>query len=221
MQSYSPEELQRRISCLQLEERNEALSIIEDFRCSVDPLYWAQTYTATENPHYIEQGLPFRGPFPRKSYFPPLFAEFSNSSRLLVPKSREMLTSWCAMVWATNRAQWHQAEVVIQCQGEDKVKKLIAYAECLHRNQSPWLLQLHPLAGQNSTELSWKSGGKIIGVPKGVHQIRSYHPTIYIMDEAAFLEEAEACYNTAHPVSKQIIAVSSAAPGWFGNECSR
>lgn len=194
---------------------------IWDESCKRDPLYWAQNFTATENPHWIEQGLEFRGPFPKKTYFPPVFAEFSQYTRLLIPKSREMLTSWCAMIWATNRAQWHQAEVVVQCQGEDKAMKLIGYAECLHRNQSPWLLDRHPLSRQNSTELVWKSGGKIVGIPKGVHQIRSFHPTIYIMDEVAFLEEAEACYNTAHPVSKQIIGVSSAGPGWFGNECSR
>ena len=201
--------------------RIPTLADIRDEKCKRDPLYWAQTYTATENPHYIEQGLPFRGPFPKKSYFPPLFAEFARSSRLLVPKSREMLTSWCAMVWATNRAQWHQALVVVQCQSEEKVTQLIGYAECLHRNQQGWLQQRHPLKTQNLTELHWTAGGRVVGIPKGVHQVRSWHPTIYIMDEAAFLEEAEACYNTAHPVSKQIIAVSSAAPGWFGNECSR
>jgi len=54
-----------------------------------------------------------------------------------------------------------------------------------------------------------------------VNKIRLYHPTRYIMDEAAFLPEAEQCYNAAHPVSQQIIGISSAGPGWFGDECSR
>jgi hypothetical protein len=29
------------------------------------PLYWATTHTATENPHWKEQGLPFIAPFPK------------------------------------------------------------------------------------------------------------------------------------------------------------
>ena len=37
------------------------------------------------------------------------------------------------------------------------------------------------------------------------------------MDEAAFLPEAQQCYDTVQPVAKQIIAVSSAEPGWFGD----
>jgi hypothetical protein len=39
------------------------------------------------------------------------------------------------------------------------------------------------------------------------------------MDDAAHLAEAEQCFNIASPVAKHIIAVSSAAPGWFNSEC--
>jgi hypothetical protein len=47
-----------------------------------------------------------------------------------------------------------------------------------------------------------------------------YHPTKYVMDEAAFLPAAEACFNAVHPVAMQIIAISTAALGWFGDQCS-
>jgi hypothetical protein len=40
-----------------------------------------------------------------------------------------------------------------------------------------------------------------------------------MMGEAAFLPEAQQCYDTVQPVAKQIIAVSSAGPGWFGDQC--
>jgi hypothetical protein len=69
--------------------------------------------------------------------------------------------------------------------------------------------------------MEWADGGRIFGIPKGEHKVRMWHPTIYVMDEAAFLPEAEQCYNAAHPVAKQIIAISSAGPGWFGDECSQ
>lgn len=190
--------------------------------CRRDPLYWAQTWTQTENPKYLEQGLPFRAPFPRKSYFLPLFEAFRTEKRLFVPKTREMMTSWCVMVWAAHQAQWFRSEVIVQTDSEEKAKELVGYASCLYRNQPEWLQSLHPLEQRaSSLACEWQDGGRVFGIPKGEHKIRLYHPTIYVMDEAAFLPEAQQCYDTAHPVAGQIIAISSAGPGWFGTECSR
>ena len=125
------------------------------------------------------------------------------------------------MAYATHRAQWFKAEVVVQTDSEDKAKQLVGYSECLYRNQDTWLKERHPLTSEaSSLNIAWKDGGRVFGIPKGEHKIRMYHPTIYIMDEAAFLPEAEQCFNAAHPVAKQIIAISSAGPGWFGDQCS-
>lgn len=193
-----------------------------DAKCASDPLWWSQNHTFTENPKYKEQGLEFKARFPRKSYFVPLFQAFLRHKRLFCPKTREMMTSWCAMVYATNRAQWHKAEVIVQTDSEDKASELVGYAKCLYRNQEEWLRTRHPLERDpSSLEIKWASGGRTFGIPKGEHKIRLYHPTIYIMDEAAFLPEAQQCFDTAQPVAGQIIAISSAGPGWFGNECSR
>jgi len=105
---------------------------------------------------------------------------------------------------------------------DDKAQELIAYADCLYRNQNDKMKAMHPLAGQTLNEIRWANGGRILGVPQGQHQIRTYHPTIYIMDEAAFLPEAEQCYSATLASSPfcQIIAISSAGPGWFGDQCS-
>lgn len=222
LQSYSREQLSLIAARLAPEERSEAEEIIADWRCGEDPLLWAQNFTFTENPKWKEQGLEFRARFPEKPYFRPLFNAFQQHKRLFTPKTREMLTSWCAMVWAAHQAQWEKAEVIVQTDSEDKAKELVGYAECLYRNQEPWLKERHPLAGEASQlGLDWKDGGRIFGIPKGEHKIRLYHPTIYIMDEAAFLPEAQQCYDAAHPVAGQIIAISSAGPGWFGDMCSR
>jgi len=132
-----------------------------------------------------------------------------------------MLTSWCVVLYATHQAQWHQAQVIIQTEKEDKAFELIGYAECLHRNQADFLKKRHPLKSQTSGHLQWESGGEIFGIPKGVHQIRMFHPTICIFDEAAFLPEFQQCYDTALPVAGQIIAISSAGPGFFGDQCSQ
>jgi len=170
----------------------------------------------------IQAAEPYRAPFPKKSYFAPLFGAFRSESRLFIPKTREMLTSWCVMGDSAHRSQWMRWEVIVQTGSEDKAHELIDYAGQLYKNQPDWLRQLHPLDGPPSkSEVRWASGGRILAIPSGVNKIRLYHPTRYVMDEAAFLPEAEQCYNAANPVAQQIIAISSAGPGWFGDQCTR
>lgn len=217
LSKLTPEELQQLFTREELAEIDYTL---KDAKCSGDPLYWAQNLTATENPKWKEQGLPFKSPFPKKSYFIPLFEALNKAGHLMIPKTREMLTSWCLMIYATNRAQWHKAEVVVQTSKEDKAGRLVEYAAILYRNQPDWLRQRHPLRRDATLAMEWESGGKIFGIPSGEDQIRMYHPTIVIFDEAAFLPGAESCWNAAQPVAAQMIAISSAGPGWFADQCT-
>jgi len=191
-----------------------------DQRCQADPLYWGQNWTRTENPKWKEEGREWIANFPRKDYFTPLFQAFKTQQRLFVPKTREMMTSWSAMLWGTHQAQWEKAEVIVQADKEEKAFALIGYADCLYRNQPEFLKERHP-AVSGLTELKYASGGRIFGIAHGEHKIRMYHPTVYIMDEAAFLPEAQQCYDAAEPVAGQIIAISSAGPGWFGEQVAR
>ena len=198
-----------------------ALEDIREEKCRRDPLYWLQNWTATENPKYAEQGRDFRAPFPQFSYFIPLFASFRRHTRLFIPKSREMLTSWCVVGDSTHQAQWNKWFTIFQTESEDKAGELIEYGRQLYDNQPQFLRERHPLKGRSAFELNWESGGRLMAIPKGVNKIRMFHPTRYVMDAAAFLPEAQHCYDAAHPVCHQIIAISSAGPGWFGDQCSR
>lgn len=198
------------------------------------PLLWITSgLTCTENPKAAQQGLPYKSPFPKKSFFVELFKAFlghapyeypdKEKPRLFIPKSREMMTSWAVMAYATWRAQWHNWECLVQTESLEKDKELIDYCSQLWRNQQDWLKDRHPLASgkkePNTFSLDYAAGGRVIAIPSGAHKIRLYHPTLYVLDEAAFLPEAQACFDTAHPVAAQIIGISSAGPGWFGDEC--
>lgn len=199
-------------------EANEQI----DQRCEQDPLFWVQNCTLTENPKYLEQGVPFKAPFPRKSYFKVLFREFLTSKRILIPKTRDMITSWSGMVWATHQAQWKASFWIVQSMKDAKAQELVEYADILYRNQPEWMKAKYPLLSMSKTEMRWKNGGRILGVPAGEHQIRTYHPSGYIMDECAFLPEAEACWNTVNAAgTPQMIGISSAGPGWMAGECTR
>ena len=102
-------------------------------------------------------------------------------------------------------------------------KGIPGYARVLWEQQDECLKILRPLTKpideMPGNLLTWQNGSSIRGVPAGADQIRQYHPARYIMDEAAFLPEAAASYDTAEAVATQIIVVSSAGPGWFSEVC--
>ncbi len=94
------------------------------------------------------------------------------------------------------------------------------YARILLRNSRPWLQEKWGgFRADSNGHITLGNGSELLAVPSGEDQIRFYHPSLYVMDEAAKLPEAESCYNTADPVAGQIVAVSTAAPSWFGIEC--
>jgi hypothetical protein len=121
--------------------------------------------------------------------------------------------------------------VIIQSERATKSDDLVVgrgipgYARVLWEQQEDILKRMHPLTkdieDMPADLLSWKNGSSIRGVPSGTNQTRQYHPALFVLDEAAFLTEAEASYNTAEPVATQIIVISSAGPSWFGDVCMR
>jgi hypothetical protein len=84
---------------------------------------------------------------------------------------------------------------------EEKAYRLVEYGAILYRNQPDWLRKRHPLKRQAALSHEWEDGGRLSGIPGGEDQIRMFHPTIVIFDEAAFLPGFEACYNAANPVA--------------------
>lgn len=198
-----------------------------DERCSrkiaseqAGPLYWLQNHTRTVDDHALDKGTPPEMPFPKKSYFVPLMACLLKERRILIPKSREMISSWTICGYVTWLAQWHgPLTAVIQTVKEDKAKELIRYCTILATNQDVQLLEKHPLASRTDLKLEWASGSRIFGIPGGEDQIRMYHPHVVVFDEVAAMVDAEQCWNAAEPVSSQMIGVSTARPGWFAEEC--
>jgi hypothetical protein len=199
----------------------EALCRQEKASFECGPLLWLTRYTKTENPQYEEQGVPFLAGFPRKSYFVPLFDAFlARHRQLYIPKSRTMMTSWAAAGYATWAAQWKREETVIQTMNEDKALHLIEYASQLLRYQDPELTRLHPVKKQNVYSIVWEDGGAVDAIAGGADAIRSFHPSLFIQDEAAHIPEGEESLNAVLPSQARIISISTAAPGWFESACS-
>jgi hypothetical protein len=193
-----------------------------------DPLIWMQNYTQTKDSHWREAkaSSPYR-PFPLKPYFRPIVEAFQEERVLFIEKSRDMMISWLCVGLFTHAAMTTEGiEVLFQSQKEDKAFELVEYARILYDRQRPELKRAFPLAKSLKLMaggvLEFKSGSRIIGIPGGGDQIRSYHPWGLLQDEAAFMPEAGESYDNAVPVCQKIVVVSSAGPGWFAdfvNDC--
>jgi hypothetical protein len=180
-------------------------------------------HTRTRDSHWRETGAttPYR-PFPAKAYFAVVIEQICNQPVLFIEKSRDMMISWLSVGFFTHAAMTNQErEVLFQSQKEDKAAELIDYAKTLYEQQDEPLKRRFPLAKplkeQSALKLEFANGSRIIGIPEGADQIRSYHPWGLLMDEAAFQPEAGEAYDAAVPVCQKIIVVSSAGPGWFAD----
>jgi hypothetical protein len=207
-----------------LQERDARIdALCEQAKASFEcgPLLWLTRYTKTENPQYEQQCLPFLAGFPRHSYFVPLFEAFlARRRKLFVCKSRTMMTSWAAAGLATWAAQWKREETVIQTINEDKALHLIEYASQLLRYQEPGLSRLHPIKKQNIFSIVWEDGGAVEAIAGGADAIRSFHPSLFIQDEAAHIAEGEESLNAVIPSMARIISISTARAGWFADMCA-
>lgn len=206
--------------------------VCEDKYWVAGPLYWPWNCTETFDNHWLQKGLD--GPyhtFPRLPYLPWLFSRMVTEPILFIPKSREMMVSWSVMAFAVWLCQmFERTHVLVQSQKLEKAEELVkgreppGYSRTLWERQPQWLKDRHPLATRlddlPADRMAWANGSAIQAVGKGADQVRMYHPTLFIMDEAAHLDEAEASFGAAIPVCKRIIVVSSAGPGWFASICS-
>lgn len=188
-----------------------------------DPLIWLQQHTRTKDNHWREAGKdsPYQ-PFPDKGYFAPILAAFESEPVTFVEKSRDMMLSWACVGYLTLEAMKVPGrEVIFQSQKEDKAAELVEYAKVLWDQQSKELKAAFPLnkplSAQPYLELNFAHDSRIIGIPGGADQIRSYHPWGFLLDEAAFQPEAGESFDNAVSVAQKIIVNSSAGPGWMAD----
>lgn len=193
------------------------------------PLLWLQNYTMSVDDHALAKGTPPRAPFPRKTYFTWLFGALLYAvvhpsdicQSVFIPKSRDMMCSLSICGYLTWLAQWRSDTFsIVQTAKQEKALELIRYCRVFWENQEPWLQERHPLAYSTAAEIGWTNGSRILAVPSGMDQVRLHHPFCYVQDESAFLPDCQQCFDAVVPVARQAICVSTAAPGWFADECS-
>lgn len=185
----------------------------------INSLRWMQHHTRTMDPQSLNQSY---RPFPPRPYFKVLHKVWIKEPVMFVEKSRTMMCSWWSAAEALHWVMTRQpAKAIFWAMDEARSLTLLQYAKCLYGQQDAIFKTifpvLRPLERQSYNQLELKDGGILIALPgKDPDRIRSEHPTIVIVDEAAFMENGGESFDVA--LSSRVpkmMCISSAAPGWF------
>ena len=186
-----------------------------------DPYFWMTQCTKTRDEQHP---VPYK-PFPDKPYIRLVlnYLLHEGSPVRIIKKSRTMMASWTVSAWAAHFCFTRPAtRAVFQSQDERRAVTDIEYCKELWKNSLPVLKEQWPVAKaiekQAAHELEMANGSVMVAISRDPNAIRSAHPSIVVLDEAAFLEQGEESYNTAI-ASKCLflVALSSAHPGWFAD----
>jgi hypothetical protein len=188
----------------------------------INSLYWMWNHTKTCDPQDPSQSYK---PFPAdRPYLKVLHKVWIKAPIMFVEKSRTMLASWWiaaeTLHWVMSR---QPAKGIFWALDEDRAIALLDYAKTLYEQQDAIFKTIfpldRPLDRQAYNRLEFKDGGLLIALPgKDPDKIRSEHPTIVIIDEAAFIQNGGESFDIA--LSSRVpkmACISSAAPGWFYN----
>lgn len=153
-------------------------------------------------------------------------SKISPENEVWIPKTRELMTSWLVTGFITWMCQFYPAiEWLSQSETDLKAQGLIKYAGILYANQGNWQKRLHPLkkGAEEATlhQIEWANGSTFRALASGIRKMASSHPYGYMSDESAHQPNAEATINIVKPAVKQIICVSSVAPGYFWHQVAQ
>jgi hypothetical protein len=211
-------------------------------RAETDCYYWLTELTRTEDEQALKEASryakeqrvslkkalevlgesvnPYK-PFPRKEYLRWVLTVMEKEDILFLEKSRTMMISWLVSGYCAHWGFTRAATVtVFQSEDEDRAVHDIDYVKMLWKNSPDWLKCRWPLKKdldkQSYNEFELANGSRFKAIPGDPDKIRSEHPTLIVLDEAAHITKGEDSYNISMGCSPvKMIALSSAAPGWF------
>ncbi len=171
-------------------------------------MFFASRWVKTRDP---QAENPIRQ-FPSYPFLDDFFQHALRYQLLAVEKSRQMLLTWAAVVFAV----WHclffeHRHWIIQSEKEDKAKALIhPRADIILQNIPPvipgvtWTLK--------TDRVQFSNGSLLQAVPQGPQQVASYNPSGIVLDEMGLQEYAKQTYQTLLPSLRtggQVIGIST------------
>lgn len=156
---------------------------------------------------------------------------------LAIPKTRQIMISWMIAIfctWFARTAPYRR--IMVQSQKEGDAFDLVTRGSKLpdrgrmsfiEHHLPPWLQDRKIVGGvgNNTGELMYENGSLIVAKAQGADQARSHTSSLYVMDEAAFMDLFDDTFAAIKPAvagvtgAGRFMAVSSAFPGGFEEMC--
>lgn len=180
-------------------------------RCRKDPAWFLEKFVYTYDQMDDEDVVKL---FPmHRAYFKILLDTILRDKITIIPKSRQMTTSWflCAlMLWKTLFHE--QSEGYVQCQNEDDVDYFVQNRiQAIYKRLPDWMKP--PSTAFSYTKCRLKDNGSFIsGLPSGEHKSRGRAPSILVSDELAFQESGDGFGNTLPAIGGSGLAVGVSTP---------
>jgi len=152
--------------------------------CALDPWFFITEFCKTIDSH--DPGAPEKM-FPAYRYLEKLTRFWQQESKVAVVKSRQIMISW----WGCALALWcvmHQrgSLVFLVSEKEEKADELVERAWIMYENLPvPWKLDYPGKRKYCSLQIP-RMRSKIMGLPAGSNQVRSYTASFVFLDEFAF-----------------------------------
>ncbi len=191
---------------------------IQTLTAEKDAYYWLTECTKTQDEQ--DSRNPYK-PFPKRRYLKHVIDVLQHEPIVYIYKSRTMLGSWtCSGVAAHYAFNNPATGVVFMSQDHDRALHDRNNVATLWSNSSDslrakWELK-KPLEKMAFDRLDVANGSWFLAIPGDPNKIRSQHPTIILLDEAAFIEKGEESFNTAIATRcPKMWILSSANSGWM------
>ena len=176
-------------------------------------------YVVTKDEHDTQEPTKV---FPDKPYLRKIIDVIHESDRLFIPKSRQIMMSWVAVLYSLWLCLFHPHQsVFLQSKKEEDAAALVfdkkmenARMSFVYSQLPAWLKEMVPV-DTSYAKMRFGNGSIAHGIPEGGHIIRSRTASLVVSDECAFQPEFEEAYTAAVPMAKKIVAWSSASGGTF------
>jgi hypothetical protein len=161
--------------------------------------------------------------FPDLEYLQIVCDVWKKEKLLAVPKSRRMMMTWCMLalhlhlaIFTPNSAIFIQSKKFIDSDyllGDNRLM-------FIYRHLPKWTTcyGLPSVTTQKQGLLQFSNGSMIKGIGQGPDQLRQYTATAIMVDEIAFMEQAESTWTAIRPVLQgggRATLISSVSPGFF------
>lgn len=141
--------------------------------------------------------------------------QFMLQRLVLILKARQLGISWLCCGYALWLCLFQPGKVVLLfSKGQAEANELLRRIKVLYARLPPWMRDALPaVARDNSTEFGFANGSRVQSLPATESAGRSLTASLVILDEAAFLQFADALYTALKPTidaGGQLIILSTA-----------